>query len=139
MWRSDYRQCVLHLEAHILRTWLTSTQSTTFVKQLQHLMYGSFRTPWQFKHSLTSWVINWSPREKKLLKWQLNKNTNATFSLKVWNKRSNCRIPCHSKLYPLKSQLHGYAATWLCGYMAMRLNGYAATQLHDYAATWLQS
>ena len=45
------------------------------------------------------------------------------------------RIPCHSKLYPLKSRLHGYAAMRLNGYAATWPRGYAATRLRGYLST----
>ena len=57
--------------------------------------------------------------------------------------RSNCRIPCHSKLYPLKS---GHLATQLLHALSLfyvfkrrngRLRGYAAKWLRGYGATWL--
>ena len=76
---------------------------------------------------------------------------------------SNCRIPRHSKLYPLKSgylatqfvhslffmflereidSLRDYVARGLRGYGATELRGYGATpgatELHGYGATWLR-
>ena len=56
-------------------------------------------------------------------------------------KRSNCRIPCHSKLYPLKS---GYLATQLVHALSLfyvfkrRNSRYTATWLRSALAKWLR-
>ena len=71
-------------------------------------------------------------------------------------KKSNCRIPCHWKVAPLKivatwpqswrvtqgedaKSVHGYVATWLSGYAATKVHSYVATELLDYVATELWS
>ena len=70
--------------------------------------------------------------------------------------RSNCRIPCHWKVAPLKivatwpqswrvtqgedaKSVHGYVATWLSGYAATKVHSYVATELLDYVGTELWS
>ena len=79
-----------------------------------------------------------------------NAHGRRSFSFQIWfletnkagqcNKRSNCRIPCHWKVAPLK-----IVATWpqswrvTQGEDAKSVHGYVATWLPGYVATWLRS
>ena len=52
-------------EKRASRLTCTSKQSVTLVKQLQHLMYGSFNTTWHFKHLFTSSLVNWPSTKRE--------------------------------------------------------------------------
>ena len=113
--------------------------------------------------------------EDKIIRWTCNQDKYVRFEARTseyferkHNPGSNCRIPRHSKLYPLKSGYlttqfvhansffmflereidtlqgyratgqRGYGATGLRNYGAMGLWGYGATGLRGHVTTWLQ-
>ena len=129
--------------------------------------YGTFhyfviRTPYSLPHGRHNLIISRRTLSEtniltSILSTRASRNLGLLQGLrKVGDLGSNCRIPCHWKVAPLKivatwpqswrvtqgedaKSVHGYVATWLPGYVATWLRGYGATELRRYIATELQS